>query len=186
MTISLQIEQFVVFGHSLGGHVSLAIAKSYPQAVLGFGLINSTSYADSKEKKENRIKTIDFINKHGGAFFLESFVPNLFTPANRLKLNKDVSRVTQMGNNIPEAVLIAYISAMSNRPDLSGLLSQQENILLVAGILDSHFSYNDIISEIGLLKQRKNGHIFNNVAHMSMIEADKQLKLVITDFLDSI
>jgi pimeloyl-ACP methyl ester carboxylesterase len=156
ITKSLEIEQFAVMGHSLGGYVSLALAKTYPQSVLAFGLINSTSYADTEEKKANRLKTIDFINKHGASFFLKSFVPNLFTPENQIKHTEDVLRVLKMGNNNPDSVLTSYMLAMRNRPDLSYLLSSQENILLVAGLLDPHFSYKDIMLEVGLLKQFKN------------------------------
>lgn len=186
ITLSLKIKQFVVLGHSLGGYISLAIANNFPQSVLALGLINSTSYADTEVKKANRLKTIEFINKHGASFFLQSFVPNLFTAENQIKHSEDVLRVLQMGNNLPNSVLTSYMLAMRNRTDLSGLLSSQQNILLVAGLLDPHFSYKDIKLEIGLLKQFKNGHLLEDVAHMSMIEAEKQLEIVIADFLDSI
>ena len=186
VTQSLGIEQFVTLGHSLGGYICLALAKSYPQSVLTFGLINSTSFADTEEKKANRLKTIDFINKHGASFFLRSFVPNLFTPENQIKHTKDLLRVLEMGNNIPNSVLTSYMSAMRNRPNLSYLLSSQENILLVAGLLDPHFLYKDIMLEMKLLKQFKNGHGFDGVAHMSMIEARTELEIVIANFLDSI
>lgn len=186
ITKSLKIDSFVVLGHSLGGYISLALAKSYPQTILSFGLINSTSFADTDEKKANREKTIEFINKYGAAFFLQAFVPNLFTPGNQKKLSKDVSRVLKMGIDLPDEVLTSYMLAMRNRPDLSYILNKHENILLVAGLLDPHFSYKDVISEIGLLKQFKNGHLFENVAHMSMIEAEEQLENVIAGFLNNI
>lgn len=186
ITLNLKIKQFVVLGHSLGGYISLAIANSFPQSFLALGLINSTSYADTEVKKANRLKTIEFINKHGASFFLQSFVPNLFTAENQIKHSEDVLRVLQMGNNLPNSVLTSYMLAMFNRPDLSGLLSSQQNILVVAGLLDPHFSYKDIKLEIGLLKQFKNGHLLEGVAHMSMFEAEKQLEIVIADFLDSI
>jgi pimeloyl-ACP methyl ester carboxylesterase len=186
ITQSLGIAQFIALGHSLGGYICLALAKSYPQSILTFGLINSTSFADTEEKRTNRLKTVDFINKHGASFFLQSFVPNLFSPPNQTKYAKDVQRVLNMGVNLPSSVLTSYMLAMRNRPDLSALLSSQENILLVAGLLDPHFLYQDIMLEIGLLKQSKNGHIFKDVAHMSMIEAEKQLTIVIASFLNSI
>jgi pimeloyl-ACP methyl ester carboxylesterase len=186
ITKSLGIEQFVVLGHSLGGYVCLALAKAYPQSIISFGLINSTSFADTEEKRTNRLKTVDFINKHGASFFLQSFVPNLFSPQNQTKHAKNVQDVLNMGVNLPSSVLTSYMLAMRNRPDLSALLSSQENILLVAGLLDPHFLYKDIMLEIGLLKQSKNGHIFKDVAHMSMIEAEKQLTIVIASFLNSI
>ena len=186
ITQTLQIKQFVVFGHSLGGYVSLALAKSFPQSVLAFGLINSTSFADTDEKKANREKTIEFINKFGTTFFLQAFVPNLFTPRNQKKLSKQVAKVLKMGIDLPDSVLTSYMLAMRNRPDLSYLLYQYENILLVGGLLDPHFSYKDIMLEIELLKQFENGHIFKNVAHMSMIEAEKQLEFVVAEFLNDI
>ena len=186
ITKTLQIDSFVVFGHSLGGYLSLALAKSFPQSVLAFGLINSTSFADTDEKKTNRDKTIGFINKYGATFFLQAFVPNLFTPSNQKKLSKHVARVLKMGIDLPDSVLTSYMLAMRNRPDLSYLLKKYENILLVAGLLDPHFSYKDIMMEIELLKQFSNGHIFENVAHMSMIESEKQLETVITAFLNNI
>jgi pimeloyl-ACP methyl ester carboxylesterase len=179
----LKIDQFVVFGHSLGGYISLALAESYPHSILAFGLINSTSFADTPEKKDNRGKTIDFINKHGAQFFLKSFVPNLFTPENQQNLTQKVLKVAQMGKNLPNSVLTGYMSAMQRRPDMSHLLSQNKNILFVAGLLDPHFQYKDILLEIGLLKNSKNGHLLEKVAHMSMIEAEKQLEIIIDGFL---
>lgn len=185
ITQNLLIEQFVVLGHSLGGYISLAITNSFPNSILAFGLINSTSFADKDEKKVNREKTVEFINKYGAAFFLQAFVPNLFTPANQSKLRKDVSRVLTMGIDLPDSVLTSYMLAMRNRADLSELLSQYENVLLIGGLLDPQFSYKDILSEISLLNQAHNGHIFEDVAHMSMFEAKERLELVVFDFLGS-
>jgi pimeloyl-ACP methyl ester carboxylesterase len=179
----LKIDQFVVFGHSLGGYVSLALVESYSHVILAFGLINSTSFADTKEKKDNRGKTIDFINKHGAQFFLKSFVPNLFTPENQQNLPQEVVKIAQMGANLANSVLTGYMSAMQRRPDMSHLLSQNKNILFVSGLLDPHFSYKDILLEVGLLKNSKNGHLLEKVAHMSMIEAEKQLEIIIDGFL---
>jgi pimeloyl-ACP methyl ester carboxylesterase len=183
---NLNIKRFVVLGHSLGGYISLELARSFPQSVLAFGLINSTSFADSDEKKANRKKTSDFITKYGAAFFLESFVPNLFTHKNQQKLSAQVALVLQMGINLPNSVLTSYMSAMASRPDLSNLLCEHEKILLVAGLLDPHFEYKDIMLEIGLLKEPNNGHIFEETAHMSMLESETLLVDVILDFLDSI
>lgn len=186
ITLNLQIEQFIVLGHSLGGYISLALAESFPNSVLAFGLINSTSFADKDEKKANREKTVEFINKYGAAFFLQAFVPNLFTPANQSKLKKNVSRVLKMGIDLPDSVLTSYMLAMRDRADLSKLLSQYENVLLIGGLLDPQFSYKDIMSEISLLKQAHNGYIFEDVAHMSMIEAKERLEHVVFEFLDSV
>ena len=71
----INLSEYVIFGHSLGGYVTLAMADLYPENIKGFGLINSTSLEDSPEKKDNRAKTAQFIEKHGGSFFLKSLSP---------------------------------------------------------------------------------------------------------------
>ena len=41
----------IMLGHSMGGYITLAFAEKYPLLLEGFGLIHSTAYADSEEKK---------------------------------------------------------------------------------------------------------------------------------------
>ena len=54
----LEIDKYVVLGHSLGGYISLALANKYPESILGYGLINSTSYADNEERKKPEIRSL--------------------------------------------------------------------------------------------------------------------------------
>ena len=186
ITVVLKIPTYLVFGHSLGGYISLSLAKLFPKAIIGFGLINSTSLADSIEKKENRLKVIDFINKHGGEFFLTSFVPALFTPENQLLLKDKVNSVLAMGANIPQNVLTDYMLAMRDRNDYSGLLKKHENVLFVAGEEDSHFTMQDYSTQLGLLQCPEHGHVFTKTAHMSMFEDQKRLILCILAMLNSV
>ncbi|HEX8350111.1 MAG TPA: alpha/beta hydrolase, partial [Hymenobacter sp.] len=60
----------LLLGHSMGGYVALAFAEHYPEALLGFGLIHSSAFADSEEKVATRRKSILFIQEHGAAAFL--------------------------------------------------------------------------------------------------------------------
>ena len=45
------ISQCYLLGHSMGGYITLAYAKKYSTTLKGFGLIHSTAFADSEEKK---------------------------------------------------------------------------------------------------------------------------------------
>jgi pimeloyl-ACP methyl ester carboxylesterase len=54
----LNIEQYYVMGHSMGGYIGLAFADYYTNHVMGLGLIHSTTYADTEAKKASRIKHI--------------------------------------------------------------------------------------------------------------------------------
>ena len=49
-------EAFVpIAGHSMGGYIALAIAEKYPQLISSIALVHSTAFADSEEKKANRL-----------------------------------------------------------------------------------------------------------------------------------
>ena len=45
-----------MFGHSLGGYITLAFAELYPQYLTGFSLVHSTANPDSEEAKEARAR----------------------------------------------------------------------------------------------------------------------------------
>jgi pimeloyl-ACP methyl ester carboxylesterase len=45
-----------MLGHSMGGYITLAFAEKYPSLLTAFGLIHSTAFADSEEKKKTAKK----------------------------------------------------------------------------------------------------------------------------------
>lgn len=50
------IETASVIGHSMGGYITLALVKKYRNHVDAFGLLHSTAFTDSEEKKTIRKK----------------------------------------------------------------------------------------------------------------------------------
>ena len=182
----LHIDKYIVIGHSLGGYISLALADLYSESIIAFGLVNSTSFADTEEKKLVRRKAIDFISKHGVVKFLEGFVGNLFTPQNQKLLSEDIAKVLNMGINLPKETVIGYMKAMLNRPDRSLLLSRHNNVLFIGGTEDNHVPLPDIEKQLNLLLQKENAHIYDNVAHMSMFEAKNTFENDIFSFLLSV
>jgi len=59
----LRIRKAIFVGHSMGGYVALAFAELYPETVKGIVLLNSTSRADSEERKLNRDRAIKVVKK---------------------------------------------------------------------------------------------------------------------------
>ena len=52
------IDKCIMLGHSMGGYITLAFAALFPSYLNKFGLIHSTAFADSEEKKIIRQKII--------------------------------------------------------------------------------------------------------------------------------
>ena len=73
-----KIKACTMIGHSMGGYITLAFAEKYPAALNAFGLVHSTAFADSEEKKLARLKSIEFIKANGAYEFLKTSIPGLF------------------------------------------------------------------------------------------------------------
>ena len=50
----LKIRKYILVGHSLGGYISLALAKTNPLQIKGLCLVNSTSNEDPEERKKTK------------------------------------------------------------------------------------------------------------------------------------
>ncbi|MBK7434166.1 MAG: alpha/beta hydrolase [Chitinophagaceae bacterium] len=72
------LEGAVLLGHSMGGYIALALVEKYPGLFSKFGLIHSSAFADSEEKRSARAKSISFIEEHGAYEFLKTSIPGLF------------------------------------------------------------------------------------------------------------
>jgi pimeloyl-ACP methyl ester carboxylesterase len=163
----LQIAKPIVIGHSLGGYVTLAMAKRNPLGFSGIGLMNSTAFADSEEKKANRTKTIEFVRQNGVAPFIETFVAGLFN-------QKDHSAfpfVKQMALATPPETVIAYTEAMRERPSYEDFLKNFPGfVLILAGTHDSIIPL-PMSEKAADLAPHTMFHILQNSGHMGMIES---------------
>jgi pimeloyl-ACP methyl ester carboxylesterase len=107
----------LVVGHSMGGYVALALAERYPDRMAGLALLNSTAYPDTDEKRQNREKNIGFVERHGLAKFMESFVRPLFAPANRDRLPEALAFLEDIAKATPEPTIAGALRGMAARPD---------------------------------------------------------------------
>lgn len=166
----LGITECLVIGHSLGGYITLEILRKHQDFVKAIGLFNSAAFEDADEKKENRNKLIQFIDQHGVAPFLKTFVPSLFYPPTAVKYREVIEQIEHDGSSILPQSVMNYAAAMRDRQDSVDLLQQYpEKIMLIAGEHDQN---------VPLEKSKKMAkylpidqvHIMPESAHMSLFE----------------
>ena len=113
----LGVEKTALAGHSMGGYISLAFAKKYPQRVSGLGLIASQAAADAPEGKERRYKTASDVAEKGVGVVVDAMTP---------KLSADV-RVQEFVRGVIERqsrqAVIGALKAMAVREDTMPILS---------------------------------------------------------------
>jgi pimeloyl-ACP methyl ester carboxylesterase len=177
--VEREIDKCVVFGHSLGGYVTLALVKKCPILISGFGLVHSTAFADTAEKKINRNRVIAFVKEHGVRPFVESFIPPLFAD----KESKCIPEMVELGATTPLQTLIAYTSAMRDRPDRTDVLADfNGKILFLAGDRDGLIPRESIRNQ-ALFCKLPVVAVLEGVAHMGMLENEAETLRQLQTFL---
>lgn len=127
----LGIEEAAIAGHSMGGYISLAFARSYPKRVTGLGLVASQALADSTEGKSGRYNAAAEIMKSGVEPVAESMSAKL-TPDERVQAYVRGLIAAQR-----PAGLAGALKAMAERDDSSSSLSSfQFPVVLIHGKAD--------------------------------------------------
>jgi 3-oxoadipate enol-lactonase len=181
LLVHLHIDQAVVFGHSLGGYVTLALIERHPDLVRKFSLIHSTALPDSEEAKEKRSQGIEHIREHGITSFVDGLIPKLFAEAHLKTMAGQVQATIELGYLTSPEGAMHSLEGMRLRPDRNQVLRDHlVPILLVAGSEDQVIPAERMFTVTGAHIQTT---IISGVGHMSMLEAPEQLTFVMTSFI---
>ncbi len=180
---SAAAEAACLFGHSMGGYISLALAEKYPEMLSSFALVHSSAFADSDEKKANRLKSIEFVKKNGAFEFLKAVITDLFTETWAINNPETVDRQIEKSKAFTDEAIIAYYHAMINRTDKTDVLkSFGKPIMFIIGQHDKAIPFEQSMQQC-YLPDQSHIHILRNTAHMGMLEEAEQVNEVLLSFL---
>jgi len=177
------IRKAIFVGHSMGGYVALAYAEMYPDKVKGLVLMNSTSKADSEEKKANRDRAIKAVKKDYTTFIRLS-ISNLFSEENREKMLDEIEKVKTEALKTPLQGVVASLEGMKIRKDREVLLHLTPYPkMLILGKKDPVLNYEDSLNQIEKTTVKL---ITFPDGHMSHIENRDELKDVLLGIFKSV
>ena len=188
LLVHLDIHEFSIVGHSMGGYVALDLKEMNPYysiSNLNFGcsnvvLMNSNFWEDSDLKKKERLRIVDVVFKNKKLF--------IQTAINGLFLNQ-VTHKNEIDNLIKEALninkhAISYASlAMRNRQNFKKLVTDNnKDFLIIQGDLDSVVPKSKMLEEINGLNVQF--ELLKDCGHMSHIESSESVIDILADFLE--
>ena len=183
LTDKLKIEHAIIGGLSMGGYVTFAFYRLFPEKFAAILLFDTTAAADTEEKRQNRFDIIEKIESNGSQALAESFLPNLtgdLTKADNPELVRDLKQRINAAN--PKAA-VAALRGMAERPDSTSLLAE---IDIPACLI---FGEDDKITSIegaAKMKEAIRGSeltVIKNSGHLSNMEQPDQFNSVLVDFI---
>ena len=176
---SCSVDRCYVTGHSLGGYVTMEMARQQPERLAGLCMFHSTAYPDDENKKANRSRVMEFVSKNGTPAFVQTLIPSLFADQGHPMANVLLTEARAIQ---PESI-IEYARAMRDRPDtLSVYKTFTKPVLFFAGMKDTVISPQSI-HEQALLLQNNLVVPLTEVAHMGMLEAAADTQSAMLKFL---
>ncbi|WP_051250509.1 alpha/beta fold hydrolase [Paenibacillus harenae] len=184
MLIQLQIHNAIMLGHSLGGYITLAFAQRYGKKLSGFGLIHSTSLADSDAAKQNRDKAVAALQTDGVEAFVGGLIPKLFAPGNAEAMEGEIEQAIRIGYGTSLQGAIATAKGMKARVNRSHVIeSSSLPVLLVSGESDQLIPKESTFAAVNAATKQVS---LAGAGHMGMAEQPKEMASAILGFVKQI
>lgn len=176
----LKIRRVILIGHSLGGYVSVAFAKKYPEKVKAICLMNSTAQADDEEKIQLRKRAIKLIQTNFDAMVRMSFA-NLFCSSSRVLFKEKVDKAIDEALKTPVQGYIAATEGMIVRENQIFFLQESDfKKYMIIGKKDPVLDFNSLQDEC--VSTNTKPYILDG-GHMSHIENYEALVVCLKEII---
>ncbi len=177
-----KVNKCIIVGHSMGGYAALAFLELFPEMLNGLSIFHSSPYADTDEKKQNREREINVVQKGKKAQIFNAHFPNTFAKDNMGKFDKEIERFKETAKNMQDDGIIAALRAMKTRPDRSELLKVSKiPIQYIIGEKDN-FIPMEILKKLQL-PDNSEVVVLENSGHMGFIEEKENALVAISEFI---
>ena len=178
----LGITKPIIVGHSMGGYVTLAFVELFPDDIKSFILLNSTSFSDSQEKKEQRLKAVETAEKNLDTLIKMS-IPTLFAENNLKNLKTEIEFTKELARETPLKGVTAALKGMRLRSDRSFLLDQfKGEIGIIIGKHDKAVNPEEFKK---VIPKKDNISVLElETGHMAHLEAPEETLAFIKDFTE--
>ncbi len=170
-----------VAGHSMGGYIAQNCIKLFPEFFKGLILLNSTPFADSDEKKENRKREIELVINSKIVKLANLSIPQMYSPANLRRLDEKIAETLGVIETHDPIGIVACIKGMMERVDTKDVLAKCTNAMAIYGDADKFITNETRDSLIAQFPNVKHC-IVEGTGHNSFIENPTEVIRFIKEF----
>jgi len=181
----LNISKYLIYGHSMGGYIAQTLTRIAPERVMILGLLHSNVYADSDEKKQNRLREIEMIQQGKLPLIASNFMPIMIADSNIKKCSNEINSLTDNASKMQPSGVISCLYAMIGREDNSALLNGSVPVHLIGSTFD-RFLPDEIYTKMLQGSAVKYSNIIDNCGHASFIEQPEQLGKILSVIIKNV
>lgn len=176
---------FTPIGLSMGGYITLELARLAPDRLDAMVVMDSAAHQDSEEKIKTRKALIEmsYLGKFKGV--TRTLLPSLIAP-HHLKNNDLCQHIIDMAGMIGhENFVLQQKAIMSRRDQFDTLRGLDKASLFVVGDVDVLTPPEQVLA---MADATRGSHFFEiaNTGHLPPIESPKATNRVLAEFLDKI
>ena len=176
-----KISNALLVGHSMGGYVALAFAETHPDKVRGLVLFSSISFADTKERQNDRDRAAKAADAHKMKY-ITSVIPNLFFERSGAKASKRIFKLVKIASKQPKEGIIAAIRGMRDRSDRTKILKNAKFPVLFLAGQDDFLIPLERIEEMHRQVPNAKLVVIEQCGHAGFIEQEKECYTAIKEF----
>jgi 3-oxoadipate enol-lactonase len=182
---ALDIDRAALAGLSMGGYVSLAFYRNYPETVRGLVLADTRASADTAEARERRFKSAEKAEREGPRAIADDMIPLLLGHSTVESQPHIVQRVRAMIEaNSPEAIAAAQRGMAERRDSMSILAGIDFPTLILVGSEDTLTP----VAEAEAMRNAIRGsrmEVIEGAGHLSNLEQPARFNSIVIEFLET-
>jgi pimeloyl-ACP methyl ester carboxylesterase len=177
------IDRAIIGGLSMGGYVTLAFCRRYPERVLGTVLADTKATEDAEPAREARIRIAERLESDGNVgILLEDLLPRLVGSTTMRHRALVYGRVRGLVQSAPPLAAAWAQRAMAARPDSTGALAEfHAPTLVLHGAEDAIVTEDDARSMAEALPNAELIMI-PGAGHLTAVEQPQLFNDAVTEF----
>jgi pimeloyl-ACP methyl ester carboxylesterase len=174
----LHVKKTIIGGESMGGYITLAFLKKYPEHVKGLILADTQSIADTAEAKVKRETSALDVLTNGSQTFLNGFKSKALSTMASLDVKNDLNNIVD--HQSPTAIASA-LRGMALREDTTNVLASTKiPVLILTGDQDVLISPQQSQNMHSIAKNSRLVTLTNS-GHLSNLEQPEQWNQAVID-----
>ena len=183
---ALDIERATLVGLSMGGYVSLAFYREYPDAVRALVLADTRASGDTHAARERRLQSAEKAERQGAAAIADDMIPLLLGKTTQQTRPDIAARVREMiEGNSPQGIAAAQRGMAARRDSTYILAAIDFPTLIVVGA-------EDMLTPVAEAEAMRDGirgarlQVIEGAGHLSNIERPQEFNAALIEFIESL